>query len=258
MRLCTWNVNSLKARLPRVLEFLDEVAPDVLCLQETKSTPQAFPRDVLVEAGYVAVDHSGGRWAGVAILVREDLALEQGAVGLLGESAPEEARWIEATVAGTVVASVYVPNGREIGTPPFAQKLQFLEAIEARVEQLMAAKTPFALLGDFNVCPADSDVYDPSAFVGATHVSAQERAGLEAILAAGAVDVYRALHPDEPMFTWWDYRQGHFHRGLGLRIDLALLSPGLAQMATEVGIFRDYRKGEKPSDHVPMVVDLTL
>jgi len=151
-----------------------------------------------------------------------------------------------------------VPNGREVGTPPFADKLGFLDAIEVRVAALAAAGTPFALLGDFNVCPADADVYDPAAFVGATHVTVQERRRLEAIIAAGAVDAYRARHPDEPMFTWWDYRQGHFHRGMGLRIDLALLSPDLAQRTTEVAIVRDYRKGTKPSDHVPMVVEVEV
>jgi exodeoxyribonuclease-3 len=256
MRFSTWNVNSLKARLPRVLEFLGEVAPDVLCLQETKSAPEAFPLAALEDAGYRAVHHSAGRWAGVAILARGGLALEESSAGLAGEAAPDEARWIEATVDGVRVASVYVPNGREVGTAPFADKLGFLEAIEGRVAALAAAGTPFALLGDFNVCPADADVYDPAAFVGATHVTVQERGRLEAIIAAGAVDAYRALHPDEPMFTWWDYRQGHFHRGLGLRIDLALLSADLAGRTTEVAIVRDYRKGTRPSDHAPMVVEV--
>jgi exodeoxyribonuclease-3 len=246
----TWNVNSLKARLPRVLELLAEHAPDVVCLQETKCEPAGFPEAELAEAGYAAHHHSGGRWAGVAILARHGLALEPGAAGLAGEPAPSEARWCEATVEGLRVASAYVTNGRAIGTPTFDEKLVFLEAIAARGPQLDV------IAGDFNVTPTDLDVYDPQAFAGETHVTPQERDRLRAILDAGFVDAYAHLHPGEQQFTWWDYRQGHFHRGLGLRIDLVLVRTELSPRLRAAGIARDYRKGSKPSDHAPLLVEL--
>ena len=250
MRVVSWNVNSLKARMPRVLEFLGSQAPDVLCLQETKCEPQAFPAGELEAAGYASHHHSGGRWAGVAVLARTELELVPGAQGLPGEHAPDEARWCEATVAGLRVASTYVTNGRAVGTPTFDEKLGFLDAIAARAPQLDV------IAGDFNVAPADADVYDPEAFIGSTHVTAEERGRLEAILAAGFVDAYRRLEPEGRQFTWWDYRQGHFHRGLGLRIDLALVRAELAPRLRSVGIARDFRKGSKPSDHAPLVVEL--
>ncbi len=254
MKLVTWNVNSLKARLPRVLEFLAEIAPDVVCLQETKCEPQAFPSGELDAAGYHAVHHSAGRWAGVAIAARAGLELTDPAAGLPGELRDDEARWIEATVGGVRIASTYVPNGREVGSPTFEQKLAFLDAASARVAALRAGGLPLAVAGDFNVAPADLDVYDPAAFAGSTHVTAEERGRLEALLRAGGlVDAYRALHPDEVHHTWWDYRQGHFHRGMGLRIDLVLVSESLAPGLRRVGIERTYRKGAKPSDHAPLV-----
>lgn len=253
MRLVTWNVNSLKARLPRLLEMLDEHRPDVVCLQETKAAVDAFPHLDLAAAGYAAVDHSAGRWAGVAILAREDHRLDDVVRGLDGEAVPDEARWVEATVAGVRVASVYVPNGRALGTPTFEAKLRFLEAMERRVRAL---SPPLVVAGDMNVCLTDADVYDPALFVGSTHVTEDERSRLRAVMAAGLVDAYRHLHPDEVGFTWWDYRAGHFHKKLGLRLDLALLSPDLAERLEHCGIDRSYRKGPKPSDHAPLLVDL--
>lgn len=252
MRLVTWNVNSLKMRMPRLLELLAEHAPDIVCLQETKTDAAAFPAAELREAGYLAHHHSGGRWAGVAILAREELGLEGGICGLPGERMPGEARWCEATVGGLRVASTYVTNGRAIGTEPFAEKLAFLDAMRER------AGAVDAILGDFNVAPADVDVYDPAAFAGSTHVTPEERSRLHALLAAGFVDAYRHVHPDTQQFTWWDYRQGHFHRGLGLRIDLVLVREALAQRLRAAGIYRDYRKGTKPSDHAPLFVELEV
>lgn len=274
MRLVTWNVNSLRARLPRVLEFLAEHAPDVLCLQETKTDPSAFPHEQLAEAGYVAADHSGGRWAGVAVVARSELGVGDAVSGLPGEPVEDEARWVEATVGGALrVASVYVPNGRELGSEWYAQKLDFFAAMATRVGQLRAgagdadaagsaaagageaAPLPLVVAGDMNVAPADADVYDPAAFLEVTHTSEPERAALRSVIDAGLLDAYRVIHPDEVGYTWWDYRQGHFHRGLGMRIDLTLVSPELAPRLTRVGIERDYRKGSKPSDHVPLVAE---
>ncbi len=259
MRLATWNVNSLKARLPRVLEFLAQHEPDVLCLQETKTEPAAFPVAELAAAGYQAAHHSGGRWAGVAILARE--APTDVVAGLPGEASPEQARWVEATVGGLRIASVYVVNGQAVGSEPYAEKLQFLHAMGERLAALRAQE--LVVMGDFNIAPDDADVYDPAAFAGSTHVTDEERGALADLAGAGGlVDAYRALYPlgaEDPNrthFTWWDYRQGHFHRGLGLRIDLALMSEGLAPRLARAGIERDFRKGTKPSDHAPLLVEL--
>jgi exodeoxyribonuclease-3 len=257
LKLVTWNVNSLNDRLPRVLEFVAEHAPDVLCMQETKCEPAAFPAGDLAAAGYGAVHHSAGRWAGVAIAAREGLELADPVSGLPGELRGDDARWIEATVGGLRVASVYVPNGREVGSPTYEEKLAFLDAMAVRAAVLRAAGEPLAIAGDFNVAPADIDVYDPAAFAGSTHVQPEERSRVQAICAAGdLVDAFRALHPDAVQHTWWDYRQGHFHRGMGLRIDLALVSASLRERLLEAGMERNYRKGSKPSDHAPLVVDL--
>ena len=258
MRLVTWNVNSLRQRLPRVLELVEEHAPDVLCLQETKSDADAFPHAALAGAGYRAADHSGGRWAGVAILAREPLTLEDPVRGLSGEPAQDECRWIEATVGGVRVVSTYVPNGRIVDSEWYAQKLDFLAAAAQRVRELRTADPPAPLVvaGDMNVAPADLDVYDPAAFATETHVTPPERAALRQLADAGGLrDAFRVLHPDEQQFTWWDYRAGHFHKGLGLRIDLALVSDPLTERLARAGIERPYRKGTRPSDHAPLVIE---
>jgi exodeoxyribonuclease-3 len=256
MRLVTWNVNSLRMRLPRVLELLAEHEPDVLCLQETKSEAAAFPHDELAQAGYRAADHSGGRWAGVAVLAREALPIEGPERGLPGEPVQDECRWVEATVGGVRVVSTYVPNGRVVDSEWYEQKLAFLAAAAERLRALRTTGVPLVVAGDMNVAPADADVYDPAAFAGSTHVTPAERSALTALAEAGGLaDAFRRLHPDEQQFTWWDYRAGHFHKGLGLRIDLALVSRELAGRLTRCGIERPYRKGTKPSDHAPLVVE---
>ena len=250
MKLATWNVNSLKVRLPRLLELLAEHRPDVVCLQETKCTAEGFPRDELTAAGYAFAEHSAGRWNGVAILAREETAIEDVVRGLPGEAAGGEARYLEVRVNGIRAASVYVPNGRAVDDPAFDEKLAFLDALALRAPDLDV------LAGDLNVTRADEDVYDPVAFAGSTHVTAAERSRLGAILEAGLDDAFRALEPEGPGFTWWDYRQGHFHRGLGLRIDYVLLAESLAGRLTACGIDRSYRKGPKPSDHAPLLAEL--
>lgn len=279
MKIATWNVNSLKARWPRVLELLAEHRPDVLCLQETKASAEAFPHEALAAAGYRALDHSTGRWNGVALLVPDDVEVAQVEHGLPGEPDPSEGRWIEASVpwpvrsdapdagdhrsgqppapAGIRVVSTYVPNGREPGHPMFTAKLAFLARMAERAKAL-AAQGPTVIAGDLNVAPEDRDVWDPGAFVGATHVTPEERAGLAAVVAAGYLDAYRVVAPDEVGFTWWDYRMGAFRRGMGMRIDLALVSRGLTVTGCEVDT--TYRRanaaGDKPSDHAPLVVEL--
>lgn len=258
MRLITYNVNSISARLPRLLALLDRYRPDIVCLQETKSSPEGFPHLPLQAAGYIAADQSGGRWAGVAVLARADLGFADASSGLPGEALPAEARWVEATVAGVRVASTYVPNGQALGTEPFAHKLTFLEAMAERAATLSAG--PAIIAGDLNVCPTDLDVWDPAQVHGATHVTEDERSRLRAVIATGFVDTFRRLNPEEPGFTWWDYRAGHFHKGYGLRIDLALASTPLAQRLASASVERAFRKPttvpeSKPSDHAPLVVD---
>jgi exodeoxyribonuclease-3 len=255
VRVVTWNVNSLKMRMPRVLEFIELHRPDVLLLQETKAPQDAFPDLELADAGYHAVHHSAGQWAGVAVLARSELPLEDPALSLPGDPVPDEARWCEATVGGIRMASVYVPNGRTLDSPEYPRKLAFLDAMTARILEL-ESQSPLIVAGDMNIAPADADVYDPPAFEGGTHVSTAERDRLGQILDGGMVDAYRAVHPDEVQYTWWDYRAGNFHKGLGLRIDLALVSTALAERVTACGIDRNFRKGKKPSDHAPLLVDL--
>jgi exodeoxyribonuclease III len=253
VKLATWNVNSLKVRMPRVLEFLELHQPDLLFMQETKSEPDAFPLLELEAAGYRVAHHSRGRWGGVALAARSEL--RDVCAGLAGEPARDEARWLEATVDGVRAVSVYVPNGRAPDTPTYHDKLRFLDTMAERIGELSAE--PLVVAGDFNVCATDLDVYDPAAFVGDTHVTEPERERFRALLDAGTVDAFRELHPDEPGFTWWDYRQGHFHRKMGLRIDAFLMSPPPAERLQSCGIDRNFRKGPKPSDHAPLLAELS-
>lgn len=258
MRLITYNVNSVAMRLTRVLALLDEHAPDVVCLQETKCTADNFPHTAFKAAGYVAADYSAGRWAGVAILAREELGVRDVHRGLPGEANSDEARWVEATVGDLRVASVYVPNGRAIGSETFMEKLTFLEEMAARVTHPAA---PAVIAGDVNVCPSDLDVWDVRKIHGATHITPDERRRLQAVLEAGYVDAFRHLYPDEPGFTWWDYRAGAFHKGFGLRIDLIMLAHSIAAGLANASVARAYRKptrvpGTKPSDHAPLLVEI--
>jgi exodeoxyribonuclease III len=257
VRLVSWNVNSLKARSPRVFELLAQHAPDVVCVQETKCAADAFPHDDLAAAGYRAVDHSCGRWNGVALLVREGLEAEDVQVGLPGEPDASEARWIEATVSGIRVASVYVVNGRTPDDPMFEVKLDFLDAMRDRIEDLLV-DGPVVVAGDLNVAPEDRDVWDPAVFEGGTHTHPEERRRLGAILATGLQDAFRVVQPDAEGFTFWDYRMGAFRRGMGMRIDLALVSQGLTVRDCTVDtIFRrNNAAGDKPSDHAPLLVEI--
>jgi exodeoxyribonuclease III len=260
MRVATYNVNSLGARLPRLLALLEAHDPDVVLLQETKAAPEQVPHAALGAAGYVVADHSAGRWAGVAVLARASLGVADVVRGLPGEPDPAEARWVEATVGGVRIASVYVPNGQRVGAPQFAAKLVFLEAMAERAAAL-AATGPTLIGGDVNVCPTDLDVWDPAQLHGGTHATPEERGRLAAVVDRGYVDAFRAVQPHEPGFTWWDYRAGHFHKGYGLRIDLLLATRDLSVRTATVD--RGFRKPSrvpesKPSDHAPLVVDLDL
>jgi exodeoxyribonuclease III len=257
MRLVTWNVNSLKARMPRVLELLEEHAPDVLCLQETKCAAEAFPHETLARLGYRAVEHSEGRWNGVALVTPAEVDPTDALAGLPGEPLVSGSRWIEATIDGVRVVSVYVPNGREPDHPMFEAKLDFLDAARDRLAELVAVG-PTVVAGDFNIIPEDRDVWDPGAFIGSTHVTPDERVRLQAIASVGLTDAFRAVEPEGEGYTYWDYRMGALRRNLGMRIDLALVSSHLEVRSCSVdGTYRRVnRAGDKPSDHAPMVVEL--
>ncbi len=189
MLFVTWNVNSLRARLPRVLELLEAHQPDVVALQETKCTPENFPTTELDQAGYELIPHSGGQWAGVALLVRRPLAPDQPLLGLPGDPVPTEARWCEATVAGIRFVSTYVPNGRTLDSPEFPRKLEFMEAAAKRAAAIRTENLGLVIGGDINVAPTDPDVYNPQAYIGSTHVSAPERSALERIKQEGSLSM---------------------------------------------------------------------
>jgi exodeoxyribonuclease-3 len=261
MRIATWNVNSITARLPRLLDWLASAKPDVLCMQETKIANEAFPTAQLAELGYESAALGQGRWNGVAIASRIGLSeVQQGLPGDPGYPTPAEleARAITATCGSVRVCSVYVPNGREPDNDHYAYKLVWLAALRESVAADAAAARPFAVVGDFNVAPTDDDVWDPAAFVNSTHVTPAEREALAAIRATGLRDVVpRPIKYDKP-FTYWDYRAGMFHKNLGMRIDLVYGNAPFVDAVSDAYIDRDARKGTGPSDHAPVVVDLNL
>ena len=250
--MATWNVNSLGARLPRVTEWIAAQEPDVLCLQETKLADDKFPAEAFSDLGYETVHHGDGRWNGVAIVSR--LGVADPVRGF--DSAEDEhgCRIVAATCGGVRVHSVYVPNGRSLDNEFYAIKLQWLARLRTMLDEAYKPGDSVAICGDFNVAPDDGDVWDPAHFVGQTHVSEPERAALREVEAWGLTDVFPRFN--EPgVFTWWDYRAGDFHQGRGMRIDLVLVSDDLAARASGAFRDRDARKGQKPSDHAPVVVD---
>ena len=261
MRIATWNVNSVLARLPRLTVWLEETAPDVVCLQETKVGADAFPAGEVTKLGYEIAAHGEGRWNGVAILSKAGLAgIERGFPGDPGFPGPDtlEARTISATCGPVRVRSVYVPNGRTPEDPHYQYKLRWLAVLRDAVAADAAAATPFALMGDFNVAPADDDVWDIAAFQGSTHVTPAERAALAELRAAGLSDVVPRIEKGPHPFTYWDYRAGSFHKGMGMRIDLVYANEPFAGKVTDAWVDREARKGKGPSDHAPVVIDLDL
>ena len=257
--MATWNVNSVKQRLPRLLPWLDQRKPDVVCLQETKLADDAFRALLgaeLASRGYEVALHGEPRWNGVAILSRA--GLEDVVAGFPGEPGfPEpEARAVSATCGGIRVYSLYVPNGRVPDSDHYRYKLAWLAALRADVSAQGAAGTSLLLCGDMNIAPTDADVFDPQAFVGQTHVTPPERAALASLEAVGLHDVVRDRWPDQRVFSYWDYRAGMFHKNLGMRIDLVLASDQVASRAQAAWVDRQARKGTGPSDHAPVIVDL--
>jgi exodeoxyribonuclease III len=256
VRIATWNVNSVKQRVPRLLPWLDERKPDVVCLQETKLTDEAFLEllgDPLAERDYEVALHGEAAWNGVAILSRVGLDdVVQGVAGAPGFPDPE-ARAVSATCDGIRVTSVYVPNGREPDSDHYRYKLAWLASLR---EMVAAGPEATIVCGDMNIAPTDDDVFDPDAYVGETHVTEPERAALEELQSLGLHDVVRDRWPNERVFTYWDYRAGMFHQDLGMRIDLVLASEPVAGRVQAAWVDRQARKGSGPSDHAPVMVDL--
>jgi exodeoxyribonuclease III len=256
VRITTWNVNSVKQRLPRLLPWLDERSPDVVCLQETKLADDAFAEllhDELESRGYAVAAHGEAAWNGVAILSRVGLEdVTNGLAEAPGFPHPE-ARAVAATCGGIRVHSLYVPNGRTPGSDHYHYKLEWLRALR---DVVAAGPDEVVLCGDMNIAPADDDVFDPDAYVGQTHVTAPEREALQELQALGLHDVVRDRWPNERVFSYWDYRAGMFHQDLGMRIDLILASGSVAERVKAAWVDRHARKGTGPSDHAPVIVDL--
>jgi len=261
VRIATWNVNSVTARLPRLLDWLEHTAPDVLCLQETKVAEDAFPRTEVEGLGYEVALHGDGRWNGVAILSRVGLTeVRRGLAGQPGFPTEDvqETRAIGATCGPLRVWSVYVPNGRTPEDPHYLYKLAWLEALRGTISVEVGTGGTFVVCGDFNVAPTDDDVWDAAAFTGSTHVTEPERHALAALRELGLNDIVgRPLKYDKP-FTYWDYRAGMFHKNLGMRIDLVYADALFTAAVTDAWIDREARKGTGPSDHAPLVVDADL
>jgi exodeoxyribonuclease-3 len=251
VRIATWNVNSLRVRLPHLLDWLAEAKPDVACLQETKTEDANFPVVELRAAGYESVFCGQKAYNGVAILSRSSIAdVAHG----IPDFADDPKRCIHATIAGVRIVCLYAPNGEAPGTDKYAYKLRWYEAL---ARWLKDSNTPnLAVLGDMNVAPEDRDVHNPKRWEGKIHVSEPERAALRNVLDAGLVDAFRQFPQPDKSFTWWDYRLKAFERGWGLRIDLAMLAPELAKRCTACTIDLAPRKRERPSDHAPVIVEL--
>ncbi|MGA2513444.1 MAG: exodeoxyribonuclease III [Candidatus Limnocylindrales bacterium] len=275
MRIATWNVNSLKARLERVEEWLALKSPDVLLMQETKLADEAAPAMPFRMAGYDLLHHGEGRWNGVAIASRVGIAdavtnfgdgpvrQSPGTDGIAEALEPEasdapadEARMVSAVCGGVRVVSIYAPNGRALDTPFYRAKLAWFDRLARWLRETCDPSRELVIGGDFNVAPEDADVYDMAAYVGATHVSAPERAAMAALRDWGLVDAYRLHHPEPGKFSWWDYRAGNFHKGLGMRIDHLYVTQLVADRCIGAEIDRDARKGKLPSDHAPVYIDL--
>jgi len=264
MRLATWNVNSIRSRVDRAVAFLERSRTDVLALQETKCTDEQFPRAAFEAAGYEVATHGHSQWNGVAIVSRVGLAdVERGFTGQphFGDGDALEARAMAATCGGVRVWSLYVPHGRTVGHPHYDYKLRWLGALREQAQAWLAPGTgdptaQVALVGDWNVAPRDTDVWDLAVFADQTHITPPERQAFAAFEQAGYTEITRVHVPEDRRYTYWDYQRLRFPRNEGMRIDFAYVSPALAARTTGVSIERDERKGKAPSDHVPVVLDL--
>ncbi|MBV7257644.1 exodeoxyribonuclease III [Pacificimonas sp. WHA3] len=260
MRIATYNVNGIKARLPRLLEWLEETKPDVACLQEIKSVTEGFPVREVEEIGYHCLVHGQKAFNGVAILSRKPARLVM--TGLPGEDglesgAEDQARYIEADYEGVRIASIYLPNGNPLPGPKFDYKLRWMERLRKRAAELWDAEIPAVLTGDYNVAPEDRDVFSASAMAGDALIEPESRAAWRAILAQGWLEALRAVHPqDDGLYTFWDYQAGAWPRDAGLRIDHHLLSPTIADRLMNAQVDKEYRGRDRASDHTPVWIDI--
>jgi len=267
MRIATWNVNSLKARLEKVTWWLERAKPDVLLMQETKLSDDDIPRDVFARAGYDVAHHGEGRWNGVAIASRvgvTDLVsnfgepLRPARTPDVSDDEPlAEARMLSAVCGGLRIVTIYAPNGRVVGSPFYQAKLMWFDRLARWLKEAVDPGQPLVLGGDFNVAPEDVDVWDPKACHGGTHVSVPERQAFGRLREWGLTDAYRLHHAEPGRYTWWDYRAGNFHKNFGMRIDHLLVTAPVAKRTVWAEIDREARKGKPvPSDHAPLVIDL--
>ncbi|MGB0934574.1 MAG: exodeoxyribonuclease III [Alphaproteobacteria bacterium] len=251
MKIVTWNVNSIKARLPIVTDWLTSVQPDVVLLQETKCQAEAFPREEIEDLGYNIEVVGQKSYNGVAILSKRPI--EDAIYALPGDDSDEQARYIEAVIGDVRVASIYVPNGSELGSEKFAYKMDFLDRLNTHTQELLTYDEAFILGGDYNIAPADADVYDPQKWQGRLHCSLPERQKLRALMNLGLTDVTRAINPNtSELYSWWDYRSGSWQNNNGLRIDLLLASPQAADRTQASAVDNTVRGLPKASDHAPV------
>lgn len=260
MKIVTWNINGVKARLEAALTYLREASPDVICLQEIKSIDEGFPRGAFEDAGYHVETHGQKGFNGVAILSK--LSIEDVSRGLPGNDADEQARWIEGTIAGpggaVRVASLYLPNGNPIGTEKFDYKLAWMERLERHARRLLTDEMPLVLAGDYNVIPKPQDAKRPEAWTGDALFQPESRAAFQRVLNLGFTDAVRVCHPEPGVYTFWDYQAGAWQKDDGIRIDHLLLSPQATDHLVAAGVDRFTRGWEKPSDHAPAWIELDL
>jgi len=254
MKLATWNVNSLKVRLPQVLDWLGAHQPDVLCLQETKLEDKAFPQDEIARAGYRSLFTGQKTYNGVAILSRQPAAAVAGAIPGFQD---EQKRLLAADVEGIRVVCAYFPNGQAVGSDKYEYKLGWIAALTRWLEEELKQQPKLVLTGDFNIAPEERDVHDPKAWEGQVLFSEPEREAFRALIALGFADAFRQFEQPDKSYTWWDYRMLAFRRNMGLRIDHILVSAALAPNCTSCSIDRAPRKLERPSDHAPVLCELT-
>lgn len=256
MKIATFNINGVKARLPRLLEWLEETRPDVACLQEIKSQDEGFPGDEFPNIGYQAIWHGQKGFNGVAILVRDGLSMQLRRKGLPGDDSDEQSRYIEVEVEGHIIASIYLPNGNPQPGPKFDYKLAWMERLRLHAAQLLTEERPVILAGDYNVIPTDDDIQNPQAMRDDALMQPESRAAFRRIMHQGWCDAIRQIHPEGHVWTFWDYQAGCWPRDAGFRIDHLLLSPQAADRLVNAGVDRATRGKEKASDHAPTWVQL--
>jgi exodeoxyribonuclease-3 len=255
MKIATYNINGVNGHLPVLLQWLEETAPDIVCLQELKAPQEKFPAEAIKNAGYQALWHGQKSWNGVAILARSAQPEEVRRV-LPGDPEDSHSRYIEAKIGGITIGCLYLPNGNPAPGPKFDYKLRWFERLTTHAASLLAAKTPAVLAGDFNVMPTDLDVYKPERWVDDALFRPETRAAFQKLVAQGWTDAIRKLHPTEKIYTFWDYFRNAYGRDAGLRIDHFLLSPQLDHRLKAAGVDRNVRGWEKTSDHGPVWIEL--